>query len=237
MRAVEPHSEADPVSILAQVLVAAGNVIGRNPHFMAEEDRHGLNEFIVCVGPSGHGRKGTAWGRAKKPIIAVDPSWKGCVVHGLTSGEGLIHHVRDPVEKKKLNGEIEVVDAGVYDKRLFAIEAEFGRLLAVMKRLGNTLSAVVRCAWDGDTLQTLTKNSAEKATGAHISVVGHITKDEVLSLLHKTEAANGFGNRFLWLYTQRSKCLPEGGQPIDISPFVERPAYQELQDDQQSDPF
>ena len=61
-------------------------------------------------------------------------------------------------------------------------------------------------------LQTLTKNSPAKATGAHISIIGHITRDELRRLLNQTEAANGFANRFWWLAVRRSKCLPEGGQ-------------------------
>src|SRR5439155_25377754 len=50
-----------------------------------------------------------------------------------------------------------------------------------------------------------------KATGAHISVIGHATRPELKRDLTDTEAANGFGNRFLWLCSRRSKCLPEGG--------------------------
>src|SRR5882672_11360552 len=58
----------------------------------------------------------------------------------------------------------------------------------------------------------MTKNSPARATGAHISIIGHITKDELLRLLDKTEAANGFGNRHLWVCVRRSKVLPEGGR-------------------------
>jgi DNA replicative helicase MCM subunit Mcm2 (Cdc46/Mcm family) len=57
----------------------------------------------------------------------------------------------------------------------------------------------------------MTKNSEARATGAHVSIIGHITKDELRRLLTETESANGFGNRFLWAAVHRSKCLPEGG--------------------------
>src|SRR5262245_57764521 len=36
--------------------------------------------------------------------------------------------------------------------------------------------------------------------------------DEVRRLLTDTEAANGFGNRFLWVCVRRSKLLPDGGR-------------------------
>src|SRR4030095_6347743 len=80
-----------------------------------------------------------------------------------------------------------------------------------MAREGNTLSPVIRCAWDSGDLRTMVKNSPAKATGAHISIVGHITRDELRRLLTQTESANGFANRFCWLAVKRSKCLPDGG--------------------------
>ena len=51
-----------------------------------------------------------------------------------------------------------------------------------------------------------------KATGAHVSLIGHITADELRRYLTATESANGFGNRHLWLCVDRSKLLPEGGR-------------------------
>jgi len=80
-----------------------------------------------------------------------------------------------------------------------------------MRREGNTLSPVIRGAWDSGNLRSMTKNSEARATSAHISIIGHITRDELRRLLTETESANGFGNRFLWLAVRRSKCLPEGG--------------------------
>ncbi len=81
---------------------------------------------------------------------------------------------------------------------------------------------MVRNAWDSGNLRTLTKNSPAKASGAHISVVGHITRDELLRYLEDTEAANGFGNRFLWFCVRRSKALPEGGRltDTDLAPII-----------------
>jgi Protein of unknown function (DUF3987) len=60
-------------------------------------------------------------------------------------------------------------------------------------------------------LRTLVKNSPARATGAHISILAHITSEELLRHLDRTEAANGFANRFQWYAVQRSKALPFGG--------------------------
>lgn len=63
-----------------------------------------------------------------------------------------------------------------------------------------------------------------KATEAHISIIGHITRSELLRHLTETEAANGFANRFTWLMVRRSKELPFGGEwhKVDIAPLVRR---------------
>src|SRR6185295_11508058 len=41
-------------------------------------------------------------------------------------------------------------------------------------------------------------------------------------LLSDTAIANGFANRFLWVCSCRSKCLPDGGRDIDVSDLAAR---------------
>ena len=165
-----------------------------------------MNEFCVLVGPTAKARKGVSFGHVKNLLGFVDARWSGeRISSGLSSGEGLIWAVRDPILGKN-------PDPGVSDKRLLVMEAEFASTLANFGRSGNNLSAVLRQAWDGpDVLQSLTKNSIAKSTRPHISVVGHITNGELRRLLTSTEAGNGFANRFLWVCASRSKCLPDGG--------------------------
>ena len=223
---VEPHTEADSAGLLVQFLIAWGNKIGSGPHFTVEANRHAMNLFCVLVGETAVSRKGTSIGHVRRPFRAVDEAWDRDQIHfGLSSGEGLIWAVRDPIEEfKKQKGiyEMVVTDPGVKDKRALIIEAEFASTLRVMNRDTNTLSPVIRNAWDGSDLRIMTKNSPARATGAHISIIGHITKSELLQHLNRTEMGNGFGNRFLWLCVKRSKCLPEGGsiQSVDFGPFL-----------------
>jgi hypothetical protein len=103
---------------------------------------------------------------------------------GLSSGEGLIFEVRDATGG----------DSGATDKRRLILEAEFAQVLKVLAREGNTLSPVVRNAWDGKSLQTIAKNAPVRAREAHVAIVGHITKDELLRFVTGTELANGFFN-------------------------------------------
>ena len=49
-----------------------------------------------------------------------------------------------------------------------------------MGREGNSLSGVLRDAWDGLTLAPMTKANRVRATDPHIGIVAHVTKDELL---------------------------------------------------------
>jgi hypothetical protein len=213
VRTIDPHSEADPVALLVQGLAFFGNVIGNSAHYRVEADHHHANLFAVLVGRSAKGRKGTSGGRVRSVIETADQPWiEERMKGGLSSGEGLINEVRDEVKKWNSKKKIlETVDPGVTDKRLMVTEAEFANALAVMERPGNTLSPTIRNAWDGHTLSTLAKNCPLKATKPHISMVGHITEDELRAGITRTDMANGFANRFLFVCVRRSKLLPHGG--------------------------
>lgn len=225
VRAVKPTTEADPVAVLANFLCAYGSVVGRGVYASVGADRHHLNLSVGLVGETSKGRKGTSWSHTREVLHAADPEWAdGCVQNGLSSGEGLIYAVRDAVVGTGKDGEPVTIDEGAKDKRLLAIEGEFAGVLKVMRREGNTLSAILRQAWDGVRLQVLTRNSPLKATEAHVSIIGHVTKAEVLRHLTETETANGFANRILWLMVKRSNILPFGGdwRAVDTAPLVKR---------------
>lgn len=231
VRTIEPHSEADPVALLVNLLVAFGNVVGRKPFWTVEADQHFMNLFVVLVGETAKARKGSSWGHVRRLLRHVDARWAdGRVIEGgLSSGEGLVWAVRDPVEKDPQEGkpgghDTVALDSSLADRRLLVVETEFSSTLKVMRREGNTLSAIVRQAWDKGDLRILTKNSPARATGVHLSLIAHISRPELLRYLDDTEAGNGFANRFLWLAVRRSKVLPEGGnlRDQDLEPAAER---------------
>jgi hypothetical protein len=218
VRAIEPHTESDPVAILIQFLTSVGNIVGNCPYYQVEGSRHRANLFNVLVGQSSKARKGTSWDRISEIIRVADERWYSeRVKSGLSSGEGLINEVRD--EFKKWNGKEgawEMVDPGISDKRLMVTEPEFASALVAADRPGNTLSSVMRKAWDGSRLSTMTRGSPSlSATNAHISIIGHITVEELRARLTRTDTANGFANRFLFMLVKRSKVLPFGGDGLD----------------------
>jgi hypothetical protein len=106
VREIEPHSEAAPVALLVQLLTAFGNRIGRTAHFKAEGDTHYLNLFVVLVGRTAFGRKGSSWGRVRQVLEQVEPEWLAKRVQGgLASGEGMVYAIRDEVKGRNHQGQ------------------------------------------------------------------------------------------------------------------------------------
>lgn len=234
VRTVLPESEADAAALLLQFLVAFGNAAGRGPGFRAEADHHGVNLYLVLVGLTAKGRKGSSWGHVRSLFHQADEEWVENRIHsGVSSGEGLIDKVRDPIvkavperegkDKRIVGWHDEEVDPGIDDKRLLAMESEFASVLRVAKRDGNTASVMIRQAWDGNRMQTMTRSNPLRATGAHISIVGHITCHELKRELDGTDQFNGFANRFLYACVSRSKALPDGGalRPEDLAELAD----------------
>jgi hypothetical protein len=204
-----PHTEADEAALLLHFLAGYGNLVGRSAYCIADGTKHYSNVFFVCVGATAEGKKGTSWNRIQEVLEPIDLHWtKTCVQKGLSSGEGLIAAVASVVEPKP---DAASTTASISDKRLFVVQPEFASTLKVMTREGNVLSGIIREAWDSGCLQTMVKRNPLHVEGAHISIVGHITREELRRYLNLTESANGFANRFLWIQSNRSKFLPEGG--------------------------
>jgi hypothetical protein len=84
-----------------------------------------------------------------------------------------------------------------------------------MKRSGNNLSGILRIAWDGGDLGSLTK-SPYRATKPHVSMITGTTREELFGGI-EDELMNGFANRFLWCCSKQSKMLPEGGNLHDVN--------------------
>jgi hypothetical protein len=97
------------------------------------------------------------------------------------------------------------------------VEPEFASVLKATGRDVNTLSPVLRSAWDGRPLQLLTRTAPARSSAAHVSVIGHITGAELRSQVNAVELANGFLNRFVLIACRRVRLLPEGGDPDPLA--------------------
>ena len=198
--AIAPHTEADPVAVLVQLLVAYGALVGGGAWFEVEADRHYPNEFAVLVGDSGVSRKGSALGHVKRLFGEVEGDFPSRVKKGLSTGEGVVWMLRDP------SGD----DPGAPDRRLLVTEPEFAKVLSGRELA--SLSPVLREAWDGEDLETLTRTAPLRASDARLSLIGHITALELRHCSTTVSMANGFLNRFLFVACRRTQLLPKGGE-------------------------
>ncbi len=193
-----PHTEAHPAALLLQFLAAFGNLIGPGPHCMVESTRHALNLFVILVGDSSKARKGTSWNLIANLFAEVDPSWLSSRVNSARlTANGLVRALRDQQPPT--------------DRRLLALSEEFATIVHSLKSGNGHLSPLLRCAWDSGNLPTLDMHHELRATGTHLSLVAHITQRELTQTFQRHQAHNGFANRCLWTWVERSNCLPGGG--------------------------
>jgi hypothetical protein len=222
VRLIDPTTEADPNVVLLQHLVFFGNAIGigaNTPTVMAGSTVQRTSEFLLVVGPTAKGRKGTARDDVSAIYSSVDPAWfDNHVFTGCSSGEGVIGLVRDPVMGLDDDGQVVVKDPGSDTKHVLIVEGEFAGTLAVLERVGNTLATQLRNAWDGKPLGTITRHGRLRATDYLISISADTTPIELRLRLPVADAANGFANRFLIALSTASKDLPRPPQ-LDMAGF------------------
>lgn len=212
------NSEADPVAVLATLLVRFGVEAGSidpnaRAHLYVGESRHEPRINSVLVGNSSKARKGTS-GYPVQRLFEI-PAWysdaprMATVSCGpLSTGEGTIFAVRDETKTWNEKEQFWVVsDPGVEDKRLYVHEEEFSAAINAGKRSNNTLSATIRALWDSGNLEPLTKANRISCTGAHVGILAHITIEELVVSLSKCDKLNGYANRFLWVLARRSKLV------------------------------
>ena len=163
VRLVEPHTEADHL-ILANFLTYAGVLMGRSRHLSLG----GTHHYPTC-----------SWLASDLPlerpqgqrVRASGPHVASAYPTRVKVGEGLIWAIRDPIAAAGKRSE---PDPGVDHKRLLVRASEFQGALAVMRREGNTISSVLRCASDGMDLEFRAKNqtgpghcSTHRPSGEH----------------------------------------------------------------------
>src|SRR6266568_512346 len=113
-------TEADKVGIYACLLSMAGMQAGPKPHITIGDRRHPLLIWPLLAGRTGSGRKGDAMASALNIMTYAFPiDFDDRIVTGLSTGEGLIWHIRDEDDS-----------GGTDDKRLLIYEEELGHVIA-----------------------------------------------------------------------------------------------------------
>jgi hypothetical protein len=219
-----PHTEADPAALLFQLMARVMNMVGfgtdssgehqpqfdakgraNGPHIRLGGAVHHARLFPVIVGASAKARKGHSDKEVTYFLKSVDADLVArSRMGGFASGEGLVAAVSDKYDRQ---GElIEVVE-----KRVIVYETELASLLAAGSREGSRLSPLIRNAYDGDPLENRKSKETQCAEDAFVSLIGHITEEELRIKLSECEIRNGFANRLMFVCARRQRKLPLGG--------------------------
>ena len=205
-RAAAQDTEVNPVAAAAAFLSYLSAQVGRDTYLPVGNTFHHARLFPCHVGRSGRGRKTDAVSlihrirsRIEEAHCTLPGQYHG---GGLSTREGLALIIHDGYSQGKT--EVPPID----DKRLWIVENEFANVLHQSKRDGNTLSAALRDAWDGMSIKPAIKSARIWATDPHIALHASVTPGELRELMSTRELSNGFANRFLMLWAERSKVEP-----------------------------
>jgi hypothetical protein len=214
----QPYTEAHPAALLITALTVFGNMIGARdyddvaPGFTVEGAHHTTGLYALIIGPSGEAAKGDSLSQVKRFLLPVDPTWPH--VTGVQTGEGIVDLMADD----QPTGDISTIQGdkvehvrkgGQRDRRLCVIEDEFGRVLHTSKRLGSVTKDVYKSMWDTGSTANITASSKKIVTGATLSFISHVTPTELQTDTTDSDFLNGFLNRFILIYAERTQDLPE----------------------------
>jgi hypothetical protein len=202
VRLLEPYLEVDRAAILANVLACIGVLFERKAYAKVAADFHYPIDYFLIVGDTAKARKGTTTNSVLELAERVRPQFKSRVLYSLSTGEGLINAVSESNEEKK-----EVAKAKY--PVAFVSMGELAGLLAVMERKENTLSSVLRDAWDGKPLQVNTRHLRLCVENVSLGIIANVTRSDLVKV-NAIDIGNGFINRFMFIWSERGKLLPEG---------------------------
>ncbi len=205
-RAAALDTEVNPIAAAAAFLGFLGANVGRDVFLKVGDAWHHPRLFVLHVGRSGRGRKGDSIALVHRIRRRLDEVYAGTLgqthTGGLSTREGLALMVHDGYREGKKEVE------PIHDKRLWIVESEFANVLHQGKRDGNTLSAALRDAWDGVSIRPAIKTARVWASRPHIGLHGCVTPGELLSLMESRELTNGFANRFLMVWAEKTGSVP-----------------------------
>lgn len=205
-RAGSNETETNAHAIAANFIAYLSCAIGRNVYLPIGNTKHHARLFCLHIGRSGRGRKGDAVSlvlRIDEALRSVDPAFAPQIHRGgLSTREGLAALIHDGYQQGRQD------IPPIEDKRLWVVESEFANVLHQGRRDGNTLSAALRDCWDGVDLKPATKSNRIYASHPHVCLSGAISPSELTSLMSTREMSNGFANRFLMIWAERSRILP-----------------------------
>lgn len=215
-RMIAPHVPWDPVAFHLQALVMIGSYLGYGPYIAEGATLRRANLFLALIGGTGSG-KGSSLGWVQWMMDTIDASFTDDrTTTALDSGQGLLRKITDPVYVVDKSGREVLTIEGSDDKRVIYVEEELGQLFYKMMSQDKVEKMVTK-AWDSGVLETLTKHESMRCSKPHVSIIGHITPDELYDRLEKRLVDNGFSNRWLYALIKPTQIIDLEPQPHELT--------------------
>ncbi|MCG9665819.1 DUF3987 domain-containing protein [Vibrio mediterranei] len=200
-------TEALPTSLMAEIMSWISVSIPRGSVYLPYGT--GTTEArvnVIVVAPTGEG-KGIAtrqFGKVRE-LIELNNAGLYCPVFqgGLSTPEGLISMIRDNGNDDK---DTELEDS--LGSQLLVIEEEMASIFALANNPKSNFSPYFRTFFDGTPVAPLTKYNKIACNKPHVAFYGHITPQELLTVVKTVDMFNGFLNRFPIYYSKREKSVP-----------------------------
>jgi len=211
--AATEKTEVNPVAAAAGFLSFLGAMVGRDVYYPIGDTHHHARIFTLHIGRSSRGGKGESLNLTRRIAHAINAEDQGILgqIHtgGLSTREGLAMLIHDGYTQGK------ETSPPILDKRLWVVEGEFANVLGQARREGNTLSSALREVWDGGAIKPATKANRVWASMPHVGMAGAITPAELHATIQVKELSNGFANRFLMFWAERTRevAFPEPTSP------------------------
>jgi Protein of unknown function (DUF3987)/Bifunctional DNA primase/polymerase, N-terminal len=206
------QAETDPVAVMAQAFEIFGCMLDRDVYFVTEEGPVYLNDYLMVVGTSGEGRKGTAWKHAKR-LFEQEQRYND-IIHGrVDSGEGLLKEL-DARSAQEFGGDT---------ASMLIQDSEAAGLLSKMKIENSTLSQNLIQGWDCSAMSMAKSKDRLVVKKPYVSLVGHIQPEVLKNQLSFQMLHSGLMNRIQFIYVERVR-RNMFAQPMDAENLIR---YQE----------
>ncbi len=186
------EAESDPVAVLFQALEVFGCMLDRDVYFLTEEGSIYLNDYLMVVGTSGEGRKGTAWKHAKR-LFENEARYADIIYGRVDSGEGLI---------KELDAR-QTAEFGGDTASILIQDSEAAGLLSKMKIENSTLSQNLIKGWDCSAMSIAKSKDRLVVKKPYVSLVGHIQPEVLKHNLDFQMLHSGLMNRMQFIFVER----------------------------------
>lgn len=217
-------TDASPAGMLTSLLTMWSGVFGAD--FTLYNERQPSNLFMVLVGATAMGRKGTAtrltWQTLMDVLQPGGPNAAGVSLwdarwDGMASGQGFLRHMSTAAVKR-----------GV------AVEEEFEnviRLSRSSKDYASILATTLQKGFDGSLIQSVTvAKTVTVAPPYFVSILGNITGEVLREVLPPTMVTGGFANRVGWVPVRATGVTPPRmGDRLELMPATEEALQKAMQ--------